>query len=70
MKKINGNVKMFCLINTTNYNNDGKYNVNVCNFDELFQLGFDESDKKKLDNMEVDDLSYTDFVGCYVIRIA
>ena len=70
MKNINGNIKMFCLINTTKYNNDGRYNVNVCNFDELFLLGFDESDREKLENMEVDDLIYTDYVGCYLIRIA
>lgn len=71
MKEINGNVKMFVIINTTNYNKDGKYGVTVCNFEELFELGFDErEDKKKLDDMEVDDLILTDYVGCYVMRIA
>ena len=71
MKKVNGNVKMFVIINTTNYNEDGKYGVTICNFVELFELGFDEKeDKQKLDDMEVDDLILTDYVGCYVMRIA
>lgn len=74
MKKISrmlyGNVKMFVIINTTNYNKDGKYGVTICNFAELFELGFDErKDKQKLDEMEVEDLMLTD-VGSYVIRIA
>jgi hypothetical protein len=71
MEKIVGNAKMFCLINTTNYNGDGNYQVIVCNLEELFDLGFDrESDKKWLEELNVDEIALTDYVGCHIMRIA
>ena len=70
MEKIAGNTKKFCLINTTSYNNDGNYQVIVCDLNELFDLGFDESDRKWLEEMNVDELALTDYVGCHLIRIA
>ena len=34
--------KMFCLINTTEYNNDGKYCVQVISESELESVGFQQ----------------------------
>ena len=70
MKKINGDVKVYCLINSSTYNGDGNYQVVVGNLNEMAELGFDEEKIKKLSKMKVDSLCYTDFNGCYVIRIA
>lgn len=70
MKKIQGNNKMFVVINSTNYNNDNNYSVQVANLSELAELGFDKEQRNKLDEADVDDLMFTDYTGCYVIRIA
>ena len=71
MKEIVGNIKMFVLINTTNYNKDGEYSVTVGNLNEMKELGFDtEEEINALDMLEVDSIITTDFVGCYVMRIA
>ena len=71
MKEIAGNIKMFVLINTTNYNKDGEYSVTVGNLNEMKELGFDtEEEINALDMLEVDSIITTDFVGCYVMRIA
>ena len=71
MKTIGGSVeKVFAVINTTNYNDDGKYAVTIAKMSELPDLGFDAEEINKLDNVEVDTLMTTDYVGCYVIRIA
>ena len=71
MKTIGGSVeKVFAVINTTNYNDDGKYAVTIAKMPELPDLGFDAEEINKLDNVEVDTLMTTDYVGCYVMRIA
>ena len=71
MKVIEGSVeKVFAVINTTKYNDDGKYAVTIAKMSELPDLGFDAEEINKLDNVEVDTLMTTDYVGCYVIRIA
>ena len=71
MKTIGGSVeKVFAVINTTNYNDDGKYAVTIAKMPELPDLGFDVEEINKLDNVEVDTLMITDYVGCYVMRIA
>ena len=71
MKTIGGSVeKVFAVINTTNYNDDGKYAVTIAKMSELPDLGFDAEEINKLDNVEVDTLMTTDYVGCYVMRIA
>ena len=71
MKVIEGNVeKVFAVINTTNYNDDGKYAVTIAKMSELSEVGFDANEINKLDNVDVDTLMTTDFVGCYVMRIA
>ena len=71
MKTIGGSVeKVFAVINTTKYNDDGKYAVTIAKMSELPEVGFDVEEINKLDNFEVDSLIITDEVGCYVMRIA
>ena len=71
MKVIEGSVeKVFAVINTTNYNDDGKYAVTIAKMSELPEVGFNADEIDKLDNFEVDSLITTDEVGCYVMRIA
>ena len=70
MKTIEGNNKRFVVINSTNYNEDNNYSVKVVDSNELAEIGFDKENMLKLSTMKVDDLCYTDYVGCYVIRIA
>ena len=71
MKTIGGSVeKVFAVINTTNYNDDGKYAVTIAKMSELPEVGFNADEIDKLDDVEVDSLITTDEVGCYVMRIA
>lgn len=71
MKVIEGNVeKVFAVINTTNYNDDGKYAVTIAKISELPDLGFDAEEINKLDNVDVDTLMTTDYVGAFVMRLA
>ena len=71
MKVIEGSVeKVFAVINTTNYNDDGKYAVTIAKMSELPEVGFDAEEINKLDNVEVDTLMITDYVGAFVMRIA
>ena len=71
MKTIGGSVeKVFAVINTTNYNDDGKYAVTIAKMSELPEVGFNADEIDKLDNFEGDSLITTDEVGCYVMRIA
>lgn len=71
MKTIGGSVeKVFAVIKTTNYNDDGKYAVTIAKMSELPEVGFNADEIDKLDIFEVDSLIITDEVGCYVMRIA
>lgn len=71
MKVIEGSVeKVFAVINTTNYNDDGKYAVTIAKMSELPEVGFNADEINKLDNVDVDTLMTTDYVGAYVMRIA
>lgn len=71
MKVIEGNVeKVFAVINTTNYNDDGKYAVTITKMPELSEVGFDANEINKLDNVDVDTLMTTDYVGAFVMRLA
>ena len=71
MKRIDGSIEnVYVVINTTNYNNDGKYAVTTAKLSEMAELGFGVDELKKLSKMEVDEIGTTDFVGCYVMRIA
>ena len=71
MKTIEGSVeKVFAVINTTKYNDDGKYAVTIAKMSELPNLGLDAEEINKLDNVEVDTLMTTDYVGAFIMRLA
>lgn len=72
MKTIEGGIeKVFVMINSANYNNDGKYCIHIGNLAEMAELGMNTSeDVLALDNLDVDETALTDYKGCYVIRIA
>ena len=74
--------KMFCLINTTEYNDDGRYCVQVISENELKDMGFSKGindlitikgmpDREyRIGQMDINDVADTDFSGCLLIRIA
>lgn len=55
MEVLNGTCKekRFAIINTTTYNNDGKYSIIVCKLDELESLGFDDDDIREIDALMI-----------------
>lgn len=78
-KLIMGDIRRYAVINTTEYNEDGTYAVQVSDYDNLDGLGFNEretvtrvSDKTELfiSDLHVGDIATTDFVGAYIMRIA
>ena len=70
--------RMFCVINTTEYNGDGKYSVQVVSQNELADVGFVDGLRSHIimngidiiGQMEVTDVANTDWSGCLLIRIA
>lgn len=82
INKIDGDVRRFLIINTTEYNEDGKYGVIDCSYYELDDYGFDvEGDDElmrlntekfiKIDDMAVGEVAEsTSFRGAYVMRVA
>lgn len=78
-KSIFGDIRKFAVINTTEYNNDGNYAVQVVDYDGLEGLGINEkelvsrvSDNEDVfvEDLNVGDIATTDFKGAYVMRIA
>jgi hypothetical protein len=70
MKRFEGSVKVFVIINTTSYASNGKYAVTTANLGEMKELGFDDNDINNiLNKMDVDNIETFD-IGCYVMRIA
>lgn len=71
MKEISGDTRVFVVINTTEYNNDGRWGVTTVAFNELESVGFHEEDVKRIDEILVGEiLTDWDFTGVIVIRIA
>ena len=72
MKEISGDTRVFVVINTTEYNNDGRWGVTTVAFNELEGIGFnDVEDVKNIDNLLVGEmLNEFCFRGVIVIRIA
>lgn len=83
MKEISGfSERVFALINTTEYNGDGKYSVKVINETELTDLGFQEGIEEdviirgytnrsvKVKDMDVSDVADTEYTGCLLVRLA
>ena len=78
-QNIFGDIRKFAVINTTEYNEDGNYAIQVVDFDGLEGLGVNDketvtrvSDKTEMfvSELAVGDIAETDFKGAYVMRIA
>jgi hypothetical protein len=78
-QNIFGDIRKFAVINTTEYNGDGNYAIQVVDFDGLEGLGVNDmetvtrvSDKTEMfvSELAVGDIAETDFKGAYVMRIA
>ena len=78
-QNIFGDIRKFAVINTTEYNEDGNYAIQVVDCDDLEGLGVNDkemvtrvSDKTEMfvSELAVGDIAQTDFKGAYVMRIA
>ena len=78
-QNIFGDIRKFAVINTTEYNEDGNYAIQVVDFDGLEGLGVNDketvtrvSDKTEMfvSELAVGDIAETDYKGAYVMRIA
>ena len=78
-QNIFGDIRRYAVINTTEYNEDGNYAIQVVDFDALDGLGVSDketvtrvSDKTEMlvSELNVGDIATTDFKGAYVMRIA
>ena len=78
-QNIFGDIRKFAVINTTEYNEDGNYAIQVADFNDLEDLGVNDketvtrvSDKTEMfvSELAVGDIAKTDFKGAYVMRIA
>jgi hypothetical protein len=78
-QNIFGDIRRFAVINTTEYNEDGNYAIQVVDFDGLEGLGVNDkekvtrvSDKTEMfvSELAVGDIAETDYKGAYVMRIA
>lgn len=66
-----GDVKTFIVINTVEYNNDGRWSATSVNQLGLEGLGFDAEDRERIGELSVgDSLRDFDFRGVIVIRVA
>ena len=69
--KYTGDTRTFVVINTTEYNNDGRWCIQTAGFADLPELGFDEEAVKRIEQIGVGSmLDDFDFYGVIVIRIA
>lgn len=69
--EMTGDTRVFLVINTVEYNGDGKWLVQDSSFGNLRDIGFDEYDLKNIDQLSVggklDKFAYS---GVIVIRVA
>lgn len=71
MKTIDGDIGVYTVINTTEYNNDTQWSVTTAGITELANLGFDDDDVARIDRMNVGEvLRDFYFHGVIVIRVA
>lgn len=85
MKRIEKDTRHFLVINTTEYNGDGRYAVTDVEYSELKGLGFNEEEIEWIDELSVGDrlgVSRKDvdremldnnafiYIGLYVMRVA
>ena len=69
--EIFGDIRTYLVVNTTEYNNDGKWAVQSAHLDELNALGFEVEDVLKISLMSIGEvLSDWSYNGLIVIRLA
>lgn len=69
--EMSGDTRVFLVINTTEYNNDGKWGVIKAGIEDLANLGFDDEDIERIDGLNVGGiLTDFDFNGVILIRVA
>ena len=69
IKTFGGDARHFALINTTEYNEDGKFAITLAGIRDLPELGVDGEDIVPIDHLEVSE-SYTIEKGAIIIRVA
>lgn len=71
MKAIEGDARMWLIINTAEYNNDGLWAAKAAKYDELDGLGFDVEERGRIEQMSVSEV-LMDFVynGAIVVRVS
>ena len=71
MKTLEGDRRIFAVINTAEYNSDGQWKISVATADELSGIGFGDDDIEHINAMDVSGISTNfDFIGLIVIRLA
>lgn len=79
-KPIFGDVRVFATINTTEYNGDGRYAVQVTSYEEIESMGW-RKDEKYIDHanrsrtlaieeMSVGEILLAEEKGAYLMRLA
>ena len=69
--EIFGDIRTYLVVNTTEYNNDGKWAVQSAHLDELNALGFEVEDVLKISLMSIGEvLTDWSYNGLIVIRLA
>lgn len=71
MKAIEGDARMWLVVNTAEYNDDGQWAAQAAKYDELDGLGFDVEERGRIERMTVSEvLTDWDYNGLIVIRLA
>lgn len=71
MKTIEGDTRVYTVINTTEYNADTQWSVKTAGINELPDLGFDDDEVARIDRLTVGEITKEfDFQGVIVIRVA
>lgn len=71
MKTIDGDTRVYTVINTTEYNDDTQWSVKTAGINELADLGCDTDEVARIDRLEVGEITKEfDFQGVIVIRVA
>lgn len=71
MKQIEGDKRVFAVINTADYNNDGKWAIAAVSLEELGRLGFEAEDIERIESVGIGTaLENFEELGVIVIRVA
>ena len=70
-KIIEGDSRMWLVVNTAEYNDDGQWAATSANLDELDGLGFDVEERERIERMSVSEvLTDWDYSGLIVVRLS